>query len=92
MNRFPLKVALRYLVSKKSHTAVSVISAISVCAVAVTALAMICVLSVFNGFSGIVNDKLSLIDPDIRIMAAKGKVVANADSLLAVVRSVEGVE
>lgn len=92
MNRFPLKVALRYLVSKKSHTAVSVISAISVCAVAVTALAMICVLSVFNGFSGIVNDKLSLIDPDIRIMAAKGKVVANADSMLAVVRSVEGVE
>lgn len=50
MRLLPLRIALRYLVSKKSHTAVSVISTIAVCAVAVTALAMICVLSVFNGF------------------------------------------
>lgn len=92
MNRLPLKIALRYLVSKKSHTAVSIISAISVCAVAVTAMAMICVLSVFNGFGRLVNDKLSLIDPQLKVVAAQGKAIANADSLLKVVRSLEGVE
>ena len=55
MRLLPLRIALRYLVSKKSHTAVSVISTIAVCAVAVTALAMSCVLSVFNGFHQLVD-------------------------------------
>lgn len=92
MNRLPLKIALRYLVSKKSHTAVSIISTISVCAVAVTAMAMVCVLSVFNGFSDLVNSKLSQIDPDIKITAATGKVIGNADSLLAIVKKIDGIE
>lgn len=92
MKALPLKIAVRYLIAKKSHTAVSIISIISVVAVAVTATAMVCVLSVFNGFSRIVNEKLSLLDPDIRITSVAGKVVANADSLLQVVRAVEGVE
>lgn len=92
MNRLPLKIALRYLKSKKSHTAVSVISAISVCAVAVTAMAMICVLSVFNGFSDLVNDKLSRIDPELKIIAVKGKAIENADSVARVAKNVEGIK
>ena len=87
MNLFPLKIALRYFRAKKGHTAVSIISAISVCAVAVTALAMICVMSVFNGFSGLVDSKMSLLEPELRVVAAKGAVIGNADSLASVART-----
>ena len=91
MNKLPFRIALRYLKSKKSHTAVSVISAISVCAVAVTAMAMVCVLSVFNGFSDLVSRNLSRIDPQLKVEASQGKVIANADSVIVVVKGVDGV-
>ena len=86
MNHLPLKIAFRYLFSKKSHSAVNIISAISICAVAVTSMAMICVLSVFNGFSGLVNDKLSQIDPEIKITAANTNYISNADSIITAVK------
>lgn len=92
MNWLPLRIAWRYLISKKSHTAVSIISAISVCAVAITALAMVCVMSVFNGFSGLVNEKLSQLDPEIKVSAMHGASIVNRDSLLAVIRGVDGVD
>ena len=43
-----LKIAIRYLVSKKSHGVVNVISAISIAGVAVATAAIIVVLSVFK--------------------------------------------
>ena len=46
---FTLRVALRYLFSKKTHSAVNVISLISVTGVALASMAIVCVLSVFNG-------------------------------------------
>lgn len=91
MNALPLRIALRYMFSKKSHTAVSIISAISVCAVAVTAMAMICILSVFNGFSRLVDSKLSSLDPQLKAVAAEGKIISDADSLIRLIRGVEGV-
>ena len=48
---FTLRVALRYLFSKKTHNAVNVISTISIIGVAVATMAIVCVLSVFNGFT-----------------------------------------
>lgn len=91
MSKLPLRIALRYLTSKKSHTAVNVISAISVCAVAVTAMAMVCVLSVFNGFSNLVNGNLSRLDPELRVIAAHGKAIEKADSVISIIKSVKGI-
>ena len=88
--RLPLRIALRYLVSRKSHTAVNIIYAISIAAVAVTAMAMVCVLSVFNGFAGLVGDKLSRLDPQIKVVATEG-VIENSDSLIDVLRKIDGV-
>ncbi len=76
-----LRVALRYLFSKKSHGAVNVISAISVAGVAVATAAMVIVLSVFNGFSGLSAAKLSRMDPPLLVAPADGKVFAGADLL-----------
>ena len=91
MRLLPLRIALRYLVSKKSHTAVSVISTIAVCAVAVTALAMICVLSVFNGFHQLVDSKMSSMEPAVKVSAKRG-VIVDASALIGKIQKVEGVE
>ena len=83
-----LRIALRYLFSKKSHRAVNIISSIAIAGVAVATTAIVVVLSVFNGFGRLSEDHLSKTDPDIRIIAATGKSFAGADSLAARLRDV----
>lgn len=89
---FPFRVAVRYLLSRKSHGAVNIISAISVAAVAVAAAAMIIVLSVFNGFSSLAGKKLSKIDPDFMLTPSVGKSIDRVDSLCVLLRALPGVE
>ena len=86
-----LRVALRYLFARKSHAAVNVISMISTAGIAVASLAMVCVLSVFNGFSDLAAERLSAIDPEIKVSLPYGAVIADGDSLARVVESVDGV-
>ena len=92
MNNFTLKIALRYLKSKKTHNAVNIISIVAMCGVVVTTAAMVCVLSVFNGFSSLIGSKLAKLDPPIMVNAASGKAISNADSLVAAIASIDGVE
>ena len=66
----PLKIALRYLLSRKSHGAVNVISAVAMAGVAVAAAAMIIILSVFNGFSQLVERKTAGFNPPLLIVPA----------------------
>lgn len=88
---YQLKIALRYLVSKKAHHAVNIISIISMLGVVVTTAALICVLSVFNGFRGLIMGKLAQLDPQVAITATAGKAIEQADSVLRVVTDVPGV-
>lgn len=84
-------IARRYLVSKKSHSAVGAISAVSICGMAIATAAIICVLSVFNGFKDVIGGRLNAMSPDILVSPVKGKVMENADSLAAALSSTEGV-
>lgn len=86
------KIALRYLKSKKTHNAVNIISIISVLGVVVATAALVCVLSVFNGFHGLIESKLSKLDPEIAIQPAAGKVMPDGDSVVRVVRRIPGVQ
>jgi ABC-type lipoprotein release transport system permease subunit len=88
----PLKIAWRYLVSKKGHQAVNIISIVAVCGVVVATAALICVLSVFNGFRGLIMGKLAMLDPQVAITATTGKTINNADSVIDVVSAMPGVE
>lgn len=88
----PLKIACRYLVSKKGHQAVNIISIIAVCGVVVSTAALICVLSVFNGFRGLIMGKLAMLDPQVAITANMGKTINDADSVIDVVSNIQGVE
>lgn len=87
-----LRIALRYLVSKKTHSAVNVISGISVIGVAVATMAIVCVLSVFNGFTDVAASRLSILSPHLRVESVAGKTIADADSLCRVIASLPGVE
>ncbi|MDE6485101.1 MAG: ABC transporter permease [Duncaniella sp.] len=86
-----LRIALRYLFAKKSHSAVNVISLVSMAGVAVAAMAMICVLSVFNGFSHLALSRLSLIDAPLRLTPREGAVIERADSLASALVALPGV-
>lgn len=86
-----LRVALRYLFARKSHAAVNVISMISTAGIAVASLAMVCVLSVFNGFSDLAAERLSAIDPEIKVTLPYGVVIADGDSLAEAIAAVDGV-
>lgn len=85
------RIALRYLLSKKSHRVVNIISAIAVAGVAVATMATVVVLSVFNGFTQLSKNQLSHFDPDLLVTAVSGKTFAGGDSLAAVAESAEGV-
>lgn len=89
--KLAIKIAMRYLRSKKAHNAVNIISIISTCGVVVTTAALICVLSVFNGFKGLIMGRLAMLDPEIAISVTQGKSMADADSVIAVAQSVKGV-
>lgn len=62
-----LRIALRYLFSKKTHNAVNVITGVSLCTTAIATAAIVIVLSVFNGFKKLAADKYSRFDAPFRI-------------------------
>ncbi len=86
-----LRIALRYLLAKRSQNAISVISLISVIGVGVATMAIVCVLSVFNGFADLATTQADRLTPDLRITPRVGKVIGNVDSVRQVVATVSGV-
>ena len=83
---FPFYIARRYLFSKKSHNAITVISGISVCGVALATLALVCTLSVFNGFQDLVSNLFTAFDPELKIVPATGKVFDGQDKAITAIR------
>ena len=70
-----LNIAVRYLFSRKSHSAINLISLVSVLGVAVTTMAIICTLSVYNGFQEVVLSLCSRLDPPVKILPVQGKTI-----------------
>ncbi|MBR6640086.1 MAG: FtsX-like permease family protein [Muribaculaceae bacterium] len=89
---FPLRIAIRYLFSKKTHNAVNIISLISLAGVAVATMAIVCVLSVFNGFSDLSAAHLSILDPDLKITPVEGKSISSVDSLIYEIEQIDGID
>lgn len=70
---FPLYIAKRYLISKKSHNLINVITWVSVAGVTIGTMALIIILSVFNGFEVLVTSLFNAFQPDLKIELAEGK-------------------
>ncbi len=77
--RFSLFIALRYLFSKKKHSAINIVSMICAGGICVGTIALVCILSVYNGFQEQIEKMFSTFDPDIRIVTVQGKVFDNND-------------
>ncbi len=86
-----LRIALRYLFSRKSHSAVNIISFISLAGVAVATVATVCVLSVFNGFTDLAKARMSRMDPALQVTRTDGRPLEQADSLARELTRMEGV-
>ncbi|MBK8954496.1 MAG: ABC transporter permease [Saprospiraceae bacterium] len=77
-----LKIALRYLVGKKSSQAIHWITGISIFGIAVGSAALIIVLSVFNGFDELVTGMFSKHNPDIKIISKNSKYFTEDSTLV----------
>ena len=89
--RVELKIAWRYLFAKKSHNAINIVSAVSAAGIAIATAALVCVLSVLNGFNVVLEKMFSQFDPDLRIVAEKGKAFSVATHAFTTVREMRDV-
>ncbi|MBK9454066.1 MAG: ABC transporter permease [Bacteroidetes bacterium] len=89
--KFTLRIAWRYIFSKKSTNAINIISGISMSGIIIGSASLIIVLSAFNGFENLVARLYSTFYPDITITPASGKVFVPDSTKIANIQSIEGV-
>jgi lipoprotein-releasing system permease protein len=89
---FPLFIAKRYFLTKKSQRAINIVSLISMIGVMIGTGALIVVLSVFNGFESLVISLYNSFDPDIKITATEGKSFIPDPGLSASITGIPGVD
>lgn len=90
--RFTIRIAWRYIFSKKSTNAINIISGISMLGIIIGSASLIIILSAFNGFESLVLKLYSSFYPDITITAAEGKVFIPDEELLKQISEIDGVE
>lgn len=83
--------AWRYFKAKKSTNAINIIAWISITAIIIGTTALVLVLSVFNGFEGLVKSLYSSFYTDLKVSAAKGKVIHVTQQQLDQLRGYKGV-
>ena len=89
---FPLFIAKRYILSKKSTNAINIISAISVVGVTVATMALVVGLSVFNGFHDMVATLFTTFDPQLKVVPAKGKTSIADDPTITQIKALADIE
>ncbi len=85
-----LRIAQRYLFSRKSHAAVNIITMISAAGVVVASAAMIVIMSVFNGFETLAESNLTALESDLLVERRDGAVFGDADRLCAAIAEAAG--
>jgi lipoprotein-releasing system permease protein len=78
---YKLRIAFRYLFSKKSTNAINLVTWVSMLGMGVGAFALVVVLSVFNGFEGLVVSLYNSFYPELQITTASGKFFQDTDAV-----------
>lgn len=86
------RIALRYFLSYRKRSFISIIALIAMVGIGVGTMAMVIVLSVFNGMEELNRQIFKSFDPDIKISPVEGRRFDINDSLLTAIRDVEGVQ
>ncbi len=71
--KFPLFLASRYLVARKSTNVIHLLAGLSILGMGIGAAALVLVMAVFNGFESLVYGLSNQFNPDIHITPAQGK-------------------
>lgn len=72
--KFTVRIAWRYIFSKKSTNVINIISGITMTGIVIGSAALIIVLSAFNGFGDLVVNLYSSFYPEVTITPKSGKV------------------
>ncbi len=89
---FTFEIAKRYLLAKKSTSAVNIITWISVGGITIGTAALILILSVFNGFESLLSGLNNAFNPDIKVVPVDGKYFEIDSSQTIQLKSIVGVE
>lgn len=90
--RVPVFIAERYLFSRENRGAINIITFISVLGITYVTYVLIVILSVFNGFQTLIEGMYTAFDPDLKVVATRGKNLPYSDSLLTTLSNAPGVE
>jgi len=90
--KFSLRIAIRYIFTKRSFHFITVISYISILGIAIGVAALISVMSIFNGFRDFTEKQLIGFDPHLRIYAKEGAWIENGDSLAKELEKIEEIK
>jgi lipoprotein-releasing system permease protein len=80
--KYTIKIALRYIFTKRSFHFINVISIISFIGIIIGVASLIAVMAIFNGFRSFTEKQLIGFDPHLRILPKNGNWINNSDSLI----------
>ena len=89
---FPFYIAKRYFFSKRKANFINLISILSMGGVAFITAALIIVLSVFNGLESLLSALNNSFDPELKIVATKGKSFEISKELIGKIQRIPGVD
>ncbi len=86
-----LRIAVRYIFTRRSFHFISIITIISMLGIAVGVAALLSVMSIFNGFRSVTEQQIVGFDPHLRAVPAIGAYFEIDSARLAAARSLPGV-
>lgn len=90
--KIELRIALRYIITKRSFHFISVITILSLIGITVGVAALITVLSIFNGFQDLTKSQFIGFDPHIKIIPKSGMFIKIDDYLINQISSIPEVK
>lgn len=90
--KYTFEIAKRYLLGKKSTSAINIITWVSVIGMTIGTAALILILSVFNGFESLLAGLYSSFNPDMKIGLVEGKYFEVSEAQLTKIIDLPGVE
>lgn len=88
---FTFEIAKRYLLGKKSTSAINIITWISVIGITIGTAALILILSIFNGFESLLSGMNNSFNPDMKVIPSEGKYFTANDEKISQLSDIEGI-
>ncbi|MEP5338795.1 MAG: ABC transporter permease [Algibacter sp.] len=88
---FPLYIAKRYLRSKSSNNAINIITIIAGAGIVIGTASLFIVLSAFAGLKDFTLQFTSVVDPQLKAIAANGKSFSLTDDAISKLNDIEGI-